>query len=64
MLPDSAFEAVASVGTAQHYPSNETGYDLATSHPKIQEWLKRISELPNWKFQYDLLPGKRLHHYV
>lgn len=46
------------------YPSDETGYDLAASHPKVHEWLGRISKLPNWKSQYDLLPGKRLHRFV
>lgn len=46
------------------YPSDETGYDLATSHPKIQAWLTRISELPCWLSQYSLLPGKRLKHYA
>ena len=46
------------------YPSVETGYDLATSHPKIQAWLTRISELPFWITQYDLLPGKRLKQYA
>ena len=46
------------------YPSDETGYDLAASHPKIQAWLTRISELPDWISQYDLLPGKRLKRYT
>lgn len=46
------------------YPSDETGYDLAKSHPKIQAWLTRISELPNWVSQYDLLPGKRLKNFA
>ena len=46
------------------YPRDETGYDLAASHPRVHEWLGRISRLPGWKYQYDLLPGKRLHHYA
>lgn len=46
------------------YPSDETGYDLAVSHPNVYEWLDRIAQLPKWRYQYDLLPGKRLHHYV
>lgn len=46
------------------YPSDETGYDLASSHPRVHAWLGRIAELPNWKYQYDLLPGRRLQHYV
>jgi glutathione S-transferase len=46
------------------YPSDETGYDLAASHPKVNEWLGRIAALPNWQYQYDLLPGKRLQRYA
>jgi glutathione S-transferase len=46
------------------YPSDETGYDLAASHPAIARWLKRVAALPGWRSAYDLLPGKRLTHYV
>jgi glutathione S-transferase len=47
-----------------HYPSDETGYDLAVSHPAISAWLGRLASLPGWRSAYDLLPGKRLTHYV
>jgi len=47
-----------------HYPADETGYDWATSHPAINAWLGRMAQLPGWKSAYDLLPGKRLTHYV
>jgi glutathione S-transferase len=47
-----------------HFPADETGYDLATSHPAIHAWLGRIAALPGWKSAYDLLPGKRLTHYA
>jgi glutathione S-transferase len=47
-----------------HYPSDETGYDLAASHPNISGWLGRIAALPGWKSAYDLLPGPRLKHYA
>ena len=46
-----------------HYPSDETGYDFAVSHPSISAWLGRMAALPGWKSAYDLLPGKRLTHY-
>jgi glutathione S-transferase len=46
------------------YPADETGYDFAASHPAIDGWLRRISELPGWRSAYDLLPGKRLTHYA
>ncbi|MBR1148825.1 glutathione S-transferase family protein [Bradyrhizobium sp. AUGA SZCCT0431] len=47
-----------------HYPSDETGYDFAVSHPAISAWLGRMAGLPGWKSAYDLLPGKRLTHYA
>jgi glutathione S-transferase len=47
-----------------HYPSRETGYDFAQSHPAIDGWLKRMAALPGWKPAYHLLPGKRLTHYA
>jgi glutathione S-transferase len=47
-----------------HYPADETGYDLAASHPAVHAWLGRIAALPGWRSAYDLLPGKRLTHYA
>ena len=47
-----------------HYPADETGYDLRTSHPAIDRWLQRVAALQGWRPAYDLLPGKRLTHYV
>jgi glutathione S-transferase len=47
-----------------HYPADETGYDLAASHPAISTWLGRMAAVPGWKSAYDLLPGKRLTHYA
>jgi glutathione S-transferase len=46
------------------FPSSETGYDFAASHPAISAWLGRIAALPGWKSAYDLLPGQRLKHYA
>jgi glutathione S-transferase len=46
------------------FPSRESGYDLAASHPAVDAWLARIAELPGWRAPYDLLPGKRLPCYV
>jgi glutathione S-transferase len=47
-----------------HYPADETGYDWAASHPRIDAWLKRMAQLPGWQSAYELLPGKRLTHYA
>jgi glutathione S-transferase len=46
------------------FPKHESGYDLAVSHPAVDAWLGRISELPGWRAPYDLLPGTRMHCYV
>jgi glutathione S-transferase len=46
------------------FPSDETGYDFAESHPGVNAWLQRIAKLPGWRSAYDLLPGKRLTHYA
>ena len=46
------------------FPPDETGYDLATSHPQVRAWLERIAAIPGWRAPYDLLPGKRLPHYA
>jgi len=46
------------------FPKEESGYDLATTHPAIDAWRSRIAALPGWRAPYDLLPGKRLHRYV
>jgi glutathione S-transferase len=46
------------------FPSDETGYDLATSHPAVHGWLGRVAAIPGWRAPYDLLPGKRLRKYI
>jgi glutathione S-transferase len=45
------------------FPEDETGYDLAISHPKVHAWLDRITALPGWRSPYELLPGQRLAHF-
>ena len=43
-----------------YFPTEETGYDLAVSHPNIHAWRERMKTLPGWKHPYDLIPGKRI----
>jgi len=45
------------------FPSDETGYHWADSHPAIHAWLERLADIPGWRSAYELLPGKRLTHY-
>jgi len=46
------------------FPKDETGYDLAVSHPAVHTWLGQLAALPGWRSPYELLPGKRLVHYA
>ena len=46
------------------FPADETGYELAASHPAVHAWLERIAALPSWRGPYDLLPGQRLRRYA
>jgi len=42
------------------FPKEESGYNLAKSHPSVYSWLARIASTPRWRPPYDLLPGRRL----
>ncbi|WP_133650186.1 glutathione S-transferase family protein [Paraburkholderia flava] len=40
-----------------YFPVDETGYDLANTHPHIAAWRDRMAAQPGWKHPYDMLPG-------
>ncbi|GAC1334809.1 MAG: glutathione S-transferase family protein [Beijerinckiaceae bacterium] len=63
-IGDRASVADISMIAYLSYPKDETGYDLAVSHPAVSAWLGRVVNLPGWRSAYDLLPGKRLVHYA
>ena len=46
------------------FPPEESGYDLAASHPAVNSWIGRVAALPGWRAPYDLLPGDRLPKYI
>jgi glutathione S-transferase len=46
------------------FPVDETGFDLAATHPNVRAWLGRIAALPGWRSPYELLPGRRLVRYA
>jgi glutathione S-transferase len=46
------------------FPKEETGYDIAASHPSINQWLQRVRALPSWQGAYELLPGKHMPRYA
>jgi glutathione S-transferase len=43
-----------------YFPTEETGYDLPTSHPNIAAWAKRVMSEAGWRGPYEIMPGKRL----
>jgi hypothetical protein len=34
------------------FPKNESGYDLAATHPAVHAWLTRVAALPGWRAPY------------
>lgn len=64
VIGDRATIADISLMAYLSFPSHESGYDLAFSHPAIAAWLARMAQLPGWQAPYDLLPGRRLHCHV
>ncbi len=63
IVGDEATIADLSLCAYLSFPPDETGYDLASTHPNTMGWLSRIAALPGWRSPYDLLPGKRLSRY-
>lgn len=43
-----------------YFPTEETGYDLAKSHPGIAAWTNRLAAQPGWRHPYDMLPGEQV----
>jgi glutathione S-transferase len=39
-----------------YYPTEETGFDLATAFPAIDAWRQRVAELPGWRPPYEMMP--------
>jgi glutathione S-transferase len=42
------------------YPPEESGYQLAQSHPNIAAWLDRVRGIDGWAPPYEILPGERI----
>ncbi|MGQ0672298.1 MAG: glutathione S-transferase family protein [Hyphomicrobium sp.] len=49
MLGDRVTVADFSLVGYLFFPQEETGYDLAVSHPHIHAWRERMTALPGWK---------------
>ncbi len=57
LVSDKPTIADISMAAYLYYPAEEYGFDIASEHPSIGAWLKRMQELPGWKHPYDLMPG-------
>jgi glutathione S-transferase len=42
------------------YPSEESGYLFAQSHPNIEAWLQRLRDMEGYGDPYEVLPGERI----
>jgi len=42
------------------YPVDESGIDVAVSHPHIDAWVQRLRRVPGWGDPYEVLPGERI----
>ncbi len=57
MVGDRPTIADLSLAGYMFYPVEETGYDLAVSHPNIHAWRERLAALPGWKPPYAMMPS-------
>jgi len=42
------------------YPAEESGIDVARSHPHIGAWVQRLRRVDGWGDPYEVLPGERI----
>lgn len=42
------------------YPVDESGIDIAKTHPNMAAWVARLRAVPGWGDPYDELPGARI----
>jgi len=42
------------------YPVDESGIDVAKSHPHIGAWMQRLRRVDGWGDPYEVLPGERI----
>jgi len=42
------------------YPVDESGIDVARSHPHIHAWVQRLRRVDGWGDPYEVLPGERI----
>jgi glutathione S-transferase len=42
------------------YPVEESGIDIAATHPNLGAWIARLRQLEGWGDPYDVMPGERI----
>jgi glutathione S-transferase len=42
------------------YPVEESGIDIAKTHPNLAAWVTRLRAVPGWGDPYEVLPGARI----
>jgi len=42
------------------YPVDESGIDVASSHPHLGAWVQRLRGIDGWGDPYEVLPGERI----
>jgi glutathione S-transferase len=60
IVGEAATIADFSMSAYLFYPSEESGYDLARSHPNIAAWVSRMRRIDGWADPYEVLPGERI----
>lgn len=60
IVGDTPTIADISMSGYMFYPVEESGYELARSHPNIAAWVQRLRGIEGWASPYDVLPGERI----
>jgi glutathione S-transferase len=60
IVGDAPTIADMSISGYLFYPPEESGYQLAQSHPNIAAWVARMREIDGWADPYAVLPGERI----
>ena len=60
LVGDAPTIADFSLGGYLFYPVEESGIDIAATHPHLHAWVERLRAIPGWADPYDILPGTRI----
>jgi glutathione S-transferase len=60
LLGDEPTIADFSLSGYVFFPVEESGIDIAATHPNLGAWIERLRQLDGWGDPYDVLPGERM----